>query len=571
MTRAPRSRSVRAGRRRGTALAAALLAAPAMLAAATTPAGAAAGATRTSIHIVDPGGGSRHRPVFTPEELQDQLRGVAGEPCDPAATEETLARRYRFLGYVPAIAASCESGALIISIRESSHRIDLITFDPGDLARLGVSPDSDFEEKTKLYPVPPGPTRALLRGLVQTREGDLYNHERYRNDSEALHRLGYAIAFVPGPETDADRYPAAAYLVQSLTPRREGGRRSRVETNYLGGTASYGPRAGAALGALYEKNDLFGRLDRLSVAPTYNLGLGGDLGYTAPLLSAGGDPRRLYDLEAGLFSDFRHDRLLAGVETDERRTGVSVAIGIRPLRLPAPHSLRLSVGVRHERVDLSEDLPGAAEERLTLLRLGATEEWRHNDRWPSLALRLAPTLDWSLAAGGGRRSFVRPGLDADLHSRSPMGVEADLRLVGGTIDRHVPASELWSLGGATTVRGFREDSFLGRHLAAAQAEIWLPFARTLPYRPIVPGAPPVEPGEAPLEPRGIRLVKWALFMDGGYLSGTQDGRNPALLGAGIGLRFVVPRRPLVIRADYGWGLGGEGGDAFPYVSLGYRY
>jgi hypothetical protein len=554
-----------------TALAAALLAASAPIPAAAAPTGTADGLPRISIQFVEPGGGSRHRPVFTPEELRSRLSSLLREPCEPAAIEEALARRYRFLGYVPTISASCQAGAVSVSIRESSHRIDLISFDPEDLARLGVSPDSGFEEKTKLYPVPPGPTRALLRGLLQTREGDLYNHERYRNDSEALNRLGYAIAFVPGRETGADRYPAAAYLVQSRTPRRQDGKGRRTEPNYLGGTASYGPRAGTAVGALYERNDLFGRLDRLSVAPTYNLGLGGDIGYAAPLLSAGDDPRRLYDLEVGLFSDFRNDRLLDGVETDERRTGVSFAIGIRPLRLPPPHSLRLSVGARHERVDLSEEIPGAVEERLTVLQIGATEEWRHNDRWPSLALRILPTLDWSLATGGGRRSFVRPGLEVDLHGRLPVGVEYDLRLVGGTIDRHVPASELWSLGGSTSVRGFREDSFLGRHLAVAQAEIWLPFARPLPYRPIAPGAPAAEPGEAPLEPRGIRLVKWALFVDGGTLTGTQDGRNPAILGAGIGLRFVVPRRPLVIRADYGWGLGEEGGDAFPYVSLGYRY
>jgi hypothetical protein len=39
----------------------------------------------------------------------------------------------------------------------------------------------------------------------------------------------------------------------------------------------------------------------------------------------------------------------------------------------------------------------------------------------------------------------------------------------------------------------------------------------------------------------------------------------------VGLRFVVPDQPLVIRLDYGWGLGPGGGDSFPYVSLTYQY
>jgi outer membrane translocation and assembly module TamA len=62
-----------------------------------------------------------------------------------------------------------------------------------------------------------------------------------------------------------------------------------------------------------------------------------------------------------------------------------------------------------------------------------------------------------------------------------------------------------------------------------------------------------------------------LFADGGSIVRTTTGANEAIAGAGVGIRFIVPRHPLVIRIDYGWGLGSAGGDAFPYVSLGYRY
>src|SRR5207247_920112 len=84
------------------------------------------------------------------------------------------------------------------------------------------------------------------------------------------------------------------------------------------------------------------------------------------------------------------------------------------------------------------------------------------------------------------------------------GLEIDLHMFGGTVDRMVPSFELWSLGGATTVRGFREDSFLGRDLASLQAELWLPFAR-----PVEVVVPPPSGGDQrvalkPVEPRSAR-------------------------------------------------------------------
>ena len=47
--------------------------------------------------------------------------------------------------------------------------------------------------------------------------------------------------------------------------------------------------------------------------------------------------------------------------------------------------------------------------------------------------------------------------------------------------------------------------------------------------------------------------------------------NESLLGAGVGIRFIIPRQPIVVRFDYGWGLGGRGNDSFPYLSMGYRF
>jgi len=521
------------------------------------------------VTIVAPPGRAAYRPVFSEERLRGELRPFLASGCDQKTLEDALARPYKFLGYVPAIAIDCTEEALRVHIRESSHTIDLIAFDPADLSKVGVQPDKDFEDKLRLYPVPADAPRAVLLGLLLTREGDLYNFERYRADSETLGKLGYAVAFVPGSPASGSDYPRGAYLVLSLTPRAPGAA-DRRKTNYMGGTASYGPRQKGAAGLLYEKDRLFGDVDRLSVAPTYNASAGGSLSYSSPLLARRTGPRRLYDLEVRLFSDFQHNRQLDTVETDERQTGFSGTVGIRPLRLAAPNVFRLEIGAQSERIALEQTLPGESEGSTLSLRVGATYDWPHTYRRPSLSVHLAPHVDFSLRATGGERTFVRPGLDATLHARARAGLEFDLHAVGGTIDRHVPSFEQWSLGGPATVRGFREDSFLGRHLAALQAEIWFPFLRPLPVT-----APPEgqawDPAGARFEPRAARLFKWALFADGGYLSGTTAGTTESIAGAGLGIRFLVPHHPFVVKVDYGRALGSRGGDAFPYVSLAYRY
>jgi len=516
-----------------------------------------------AVEILDPGAIPPRKPVFRVDELREFLAHSIGSPCRPRAIAEALAARYRFLGYVPSIDVSCDAGTLTAVIRESNQTIDLITFEPADLSRLGIAVDPDFRESRGLYPVPREAPRAVLLGMLQTRPGDLYNFERYRDENEALRRLGYAIAVVPGAPREPGRTRRAAYLLMSLRPDTGGGRAARRKTNYFGGTGTYEPRQGGAIGLLYQKDSLLTALDRLSVAPSYNASAGGALSYRAPLLARKEAPRRLYDLDLSLFSDYRHDRLLQGVETDERRSGAAATIGMRPLGLEAPHAFRLSLGIRHERTDLQESIPPPGESRITFLRVGAEYDWKHLERWPSVSIRLTPTLDFAFTALGGERSFVRAGFDGRLHQRLFGHVETDFHLLGGFIDRAVPATELWSLGGAASLRGFREDSFLGKHFAALQSEIWLPLFRSDPPAVENDGELP----EEPFRPRRIaRLLKGALFVDAGQVSGSDTGVERGA-GAGAGLRFLVPRRPLVIRLDYGSGFGAPGGDGLFYLSL----
>ena len=512
--------------------------------------------------------GDDARPVvFSEATIRSRLEKTIGTPCEPVRIEEGIAAPYRALGYVPRVRAFCDDGTLQIVVRESSHRIALVTPDPAALSGIGMAPGAFQSDERQLYPVPATAPRAVLLGLLQTRPGDLYNVERYRSDREAIERLGYLLLFIPGPPAADDAYPDGALLVQSLQPLAEDPKARRRRLNYLGGTASYEPRTGGSAGLVYQRRDIWQALDRLTISPTYATEVGGEITYAAPLLAAREEPRRLYDINVGAYTRFRNDRLLEGEEVDERRSGISLTLGARPLGLRAPHDLRLEAGVRREAVHFDSPPPGEEDADLTLLRFGATHVWRHTYLRPSLTIRSIPMVEVSLDAGDGV-PFVRPSLAAWLHGRMRSGFEVDVHLVGGGLDRPVPEFELWSLGGVSSVRGFQIDTRLGRGMAALQSEIWIPFARPLEARPPAPGES-ADPSLAPVEASIARRLKAALFFDGGTIWQSTGGGRDELYGAGIGLRFVVPHEPLVIRIDYGWGLGAAGDDSYPYFSIGY--
>lgn len=514
--------------------------------------------------LVPPPVPSPPEPVFSTDRLQALIEPLIGSPCDPEKAAGLIARRYRFLGYIPSVEAVCDDGVLRVRVREGSHTVELITCDAEDLSRIGVAPAGP---PATLYPVPPGAPRAVLLGLVRTRPGDVYNHARYRTDREALLKYGYTIAFVGG-EPSAGGWGRGAYLIQSIRPQPSAAKADTGEKNYLGGSAAYGPTHGGSVGFLYQRDDLFGRYDQLSVSPMYSAALGGSLGYRAPLLARRDSPARLYELDVEAFSNFTNNRILAGARTDERRTGASVSLGWRRLGAGGPRRVALSTGIRHERTDLDPPLPGDPGEDLTAVRLGLDWEWRHADRWPHFAWRVDPAVDVALSVAGGDRVFVRPSLDSIFHTRHLSGIETDLHLFAGSIDRDVPTYELWTLGGGRSVRGYPEDFRLGRHVAALQGEIWFPI---LPDPEAAAARSPTRPDSVPYSPPAARMFKAAVFADGGVMNGTADGVNEAIAGAGVGLRILFPRQPLVIRLDYGRGLVGPDTDSHFYAGLSFGF
>ena len=544
-----------------------VVAAPLLAVVALSGARAATVASVGEVRFVDSRASDGEGEVFTRRQVERFLRPEVGRDCDPERAAARVAGRYQALGYVPHVEAECDDGTLEVRVRESSHRIVLVTCDPGDLKQLGLAATRVDNEKL-FYPVPESAPRRVLLGLVAAHPGDLYNVERYRIDRVDLARLGYVVLFVAAPAEEAEHYPRGAYLIQSLKSLPESGERAKrnrsKKPNYFGGTAGYAPRSGGSAGLVYQRQDLWESLDSLTVSPTVSSQWGGQVSYTAPFLAARAEPHRLYDLSASLFSQFTPNRLLDGEERDQRDTGGALALGARLLSLPPQHDLHLQAEIRREAIDLSDEPAGSGRTDLTIVRFSLTHDWRRTWTTPEFTLRTLPAIDWSV---GGALPFVRYAAQSFLHHRMRSGFEWDEHVSGGFLDRTVPQFEDFSLGGVTTVRGFREDTGLGQGFLALQSEIWIPFVRPLEARLPRPG----EEAAAPLEPRIARRLKLAVFADGGTVWHTPGFERLSLAGAGVGLRFVIPNEPLVIKLDYGWGLGPRGGASYPYVALTYAF
>jgi outer membrane protein insertion porin family len=109
-----------------------------------------------------------------------------------------------------------------------------------------------------------------------------------------------------------------------------------------------------------------------------------------------------------------------------------------------------------------------------------------------------------------------------------------LRLMGGIGFGDIPGNDLFTLGGADTLRGYEDDEFRGKRF----------YEGTLEYRfPI------------------MKKVQGVLFIDAGNAwSGTDslfwyEGNNKLHYAGGIGVRIKTPIGP--VRLDYG--RGSEGG------------
>jgi outer membrane protein insertion porin family len=214
---------------------------------------------------------------------------------------------------------------------------------------------------------------------------------------------------------------------------------------------------------------------------------------------------------------------------DEYRKGISTMF-----ERPLDDWRRASIGLRSEEVAINPE-EGAGLPILGYVK-GNVNAARLSYYFDTRDIRRSPKKGhyniYSLEIGKSSSFFTKQ--EIDLRRYKPLGkkknyvlaARLDLAMAEGTI----PAFEFYTVGGADTLRGYREDRFWGDKMALLSVELRVPLEKAF---------------------FGAVFLDYGTAWGGKY--STSDKFSPHL-GAGIGLRFETPLGP--IRLDYA--VGSEG-------------
>ncbi len=238
---------------------------------------------------------------------------------------------------------------------------------------------------------------------------------------------------------------------------------------------------------------------------------------------------------------------------DERRRGGSVTLS-RPLNSTS----RGFFTARSESVtpSLSTSIPSILTEHATVSSgtLRYTSSNRDSEIDPVSGTYNSLSLEGGQAntASFGRDLFTK--VSADLrHYFSRGGPRKDInehrpvlaaRFTGGTLAGNVPFFEQYFLGGAETLRGYKEDRFWGRNMVLGSVEYRQPFGSSLT------GVAFVDAGDAwgasPVELLNPKDTSGNLI----FPDLAQHSDFEPQIGYGLGIRVSTPIGPL--RLDYGF-------------------
>jgi hypothetical protein len=318
--------------------------------------------------------------------------------------------------------------------------------------------------------------------------------------------------------------------------------------NFLGGGIIYRTGQGTRLFGVYQRSRL-GLLSALGLAsPNESLSVKagdqqsplGDLSYSADFVLFNFIRRHRLSLQFTGSSDFEARRILAGLSTDERRTGGLGRAELEMFRDRGGSALHLYLEGRHDTVTLLRGEQTIGKQNLTTLDFGGLYTYGSTTAFHPRRLRLEPRLRTGLGLARGESRFNAFLLTGNYHQLLSRYFEADL---GGQLEfasRRTPLFEQPSFGGSDVVRGFRRDDAIGRRLWSLQNELWLP----------VPGTTGSETGIGKFLRRQVRL---AAFVDVGGVYDTTGAPAGVRAGPGLGLRALF--NPVIIKLDWAYGIG----------------
>lgn len=461
-----------------------------------------------------------------PEKLKDLWGLKPGEVINT----ETLGK-----GFAKVMNYCQEQGVWLKLQKSPAFTPDgVIRFDMVELRLGGIKIEGN--EKTK---------EQVIRREISAKDGEIFDLKQFREDLQRLQRMGL-FDDIQIPNEKISEGPGPDEITITLVVKE---RKSRM----IGFNFGYSHGIGLTGGLEYSDNNMFGLGQNLSTSLTLQKGASNfEMAYNVPWLGP-------YHTSLGLevYSRFEKDLLWAGADPPEftgkdfnRRTnGGTVTLGV-PLFWDITGSTRLKVEQIHnmpiegDGVDPTSTIPYLDTISNRTLQLQATRNklllengYVYGGNLSQLSAEKAG--GWLL---GGDTDFLKlRGETRQFYSFAPKHV-LGLRLAGGGVfgpEGGTPETEMFTIGGSESLRGYDYKSFTGDRFVLMNAEYRYQINQTF---------------------EGV------LFTDLGTAWNASSDPFALSIGYGLGLRINVPMLGQ-IRFDYGFSPGQTGKFYFSFGEI----
>lgn len=312
---------------------------------------------------------------------------------------------------------------------------------------------------------------------------------------------------------------------------------ARPKTRFLGFGGEYLPGQGIRSLALAQQSAL--PLPFMDAALSLRAGSGGGstalatAGFSADYIAFDHLHHRVsLAIQGG--QDSMANRFLSGHGLDEYRRGAMARAEFEWFRDRGGNLLKLFAEGHDETVTLAPRASATEKQNLTTVSVGAVHLYQSTDSPLPRLLRLEPSFEFAPARPeqpGFRRGRLAARFEQSLPNRLALVLAGRYEQASAA----TPEFELPSLGGAESVRGFRQDDALGQRLWTLQNELWTPLPAW----------------------NGVDFVRDSLRLAAFFDLGNAyrlHAANPAFRkGTGLGLRMTYG--PVVLKADLARGFG----------------
>lgn len=356
---------------------------------------------------------------------------------------------------------------------------------------------------------------------INVKPGDNLNMNRLNLDLQHLWQTGYFDEVQPEfPQPDG---PEKVDIVIKVVERKTGSAAFGAGYSTLDGLLGY---------LEYSEDNFLGRGQHLNARTEFGQKKNSyDLGFYEPYLFG---TRTSYGVN---LYDRSYDRTDSSGETDipykEHRKGGDMSIG-RPMGEFTQGEITLKVEDAH----IAPDDPNAAmpveDTRTRSIAFSSnTDTTIGHPFYPVGGMRATVSAEAAGQFLGGDSQFTKFTGETSRYFKVGRADQVlAFRLVGGTALGDLPTTEMFSIGGADTVRGYRYGEMKGNRMLYANGE----------YRFKISNA-----------------LQAALFVDAGQAwNGNEGGPGKLKVGYGAGLRIDTPLG--MMRLDYG--IGEKGGSTF---------